>query len=555
MSLERAAVQRKKHRWRRRWYGVCVLLCAIAVFTTTYALILPAVTEETPVYCGLEEHSHGAECYRAEHICGMEDVGESHLHSEECAVTELILCCTEQEEEAHAHAPECYTQQKVLTCNSEEAEHIHDEMCYALSEELVCPIPETEGHFHNELCYESQTTYVCGLAEEHIHTVVCYQIEQALCCILEEDESHTHGLNCYEYREKLTCDMEATHTHSEACVQQVLACGREIHSHDLKCYANPSADVEVRAIWEKTLPERTGDKSTDILAIAKSQLGYQESDENYIVSASGTKKGYSRYGQWYGDAYGDWCAMFASFCLRYAGYEDVPIHSNCQRWVEKLTEKSLYMPAGAYNPRGGDIIFFDLDGDHTADHVGLVSEVDDSIWTIEGNTGNGVKTRQYSRDDSTLMGYGVLSQVDGAPPKKALEGNYQEVGTTSDFTTHVDNTTTTHIRLTANLKISSGYTLKTNKNLTIDLNGYVLTYEGTSAMFTIGSGRTLTIWDSKQPLETVTIADVENHYGNTATLSGKTLTYYVTTTKVVDPALGATEEDSHLATHVAGFAF
>jgi hypothetical protein len=30
-------------------------------------------------------------------------------------------------------------------------------------------------------------------------------------------------------------------------------------------------------------------------------------------------KGITRYGQWYGDAYGDWCAMFVSFCMNNAG--------------------------------------------------------------------------------------------------------------------------------------------------------------------------------------------------------------------------------------------
>ena len=554
MSLHRAAAQRKKQHWRRRWYGACVFLCAIAVFVTTYALILPALTEETAVYCGLEEHRHEELCYQVEYICGLEGVAEAHSHSEACMATELALVCP-LSEEGHFHNPSCYAQEQVLACPLEEnEEHTHSEECFAPSTELLCALPASEGHVHTEDCYECRTVYVCGLAESHSHTDVCYREWQALCCFLEEDEGHEHGEECYEITVECTCELEATHIHDASCVQLVPCCALEEHTHGKACYSNPSADVEVAEVWERTLPTLTGDRIADLMAIADSQLGYGESERNYLVTESGAIKGYSRYGQWYGDAYGDWCAMFAAFCLRYAGFDAVPIHSNCQRWVEALTEEGLYMPAGVYVPGHGDVIFFDLDGDVTADHVGLVAEVDDGILTIEGNSGDVVRSRRYNLNDGSIMGYAMLSRMEGVPPKKALEGNYQEIGTRSDFTNRVEDTTTTHIRLTANIEITSGYTLKTNKNLTIDLNGYVLSYKGTSAaMFTVGSGRTLTIWDSRQPMETVTAVsyDPDNRREYPATLSGKTLDYYVMTTEVVDPALGATREEVQKHTFTA----
>lgn len=51
-------------RFHRRWKRVVSLLSGIVVFCTTYALILPAITVESPVFCGKEEHIHSAICYQ-----------------------------------------------------------------------------------------------------------------------------------------------------------------------------------------------------------------------------------------------------------------------------------------------------------------------------------------------------------------------------------------------------------------------------------------------------------------------------------------------------------
>ena len=547
MSLERMAVEKGKRHWRRRWYGVCAVLCTLAILATTYALMLDARTEDRPVFCGREEHSHGAECYQLEYTCGFDQM--AHAHSESCTVTDTVLMCGET---GHSHGETCYAVQKVLTCASEEEAHTHGEACYTDATELVCVLPEEE-HTHEDTCYESRTVYVCGLAEVHIHTDVCYRESQTPCCSLTEGENHTHEASCYEIRRELICDLNAFHAHNELCEVRKVNCSVAEHTHSLICYSDSSADVEWRETWERNLPKLSGEKIADLVLIASTQLGYRESEKNYVLDGSGVPKGYTRYGQWYGDMYGDWCAMFVSFCLRYAGYTEVPIHSNCQRWIEKLTEAGLYVPQGMYVPAQGDVIFFDLDGDATADHVGLVRDYDGEILTIEGNSGNAVQARRYSRDDSTVMGYATVSKLDGAPVKKGLEGNYQEVVDASNFTKLAGDSATTHIRLTANLTITSGTTLPSNKNLTIDLNGYVLTHSGSSAMFTVGSGRTLTVWDSRQPNETITMAEYDpaNRKEYPGTFSGKTVTYYVMTTKVVDPAIGTTQEEVQQHTFTA----
>ena len=77
-----------------------------------------------------------------------------------------------------------------------------------------------------------------------------------------------------------TCGCEE-HLHIEECLQDnVLICGYEEHSHSLSCYSDSNADVETAEDWEATIPELIGEKGSDVLLIAKSQLGYTESDKN-----------------------------------------------------------------------------------------------------------------------------------------------------------------------------------------------------------------------------------------------------------------------------------
>jgi uncharacterized repeat protein (TIGR01451 family) len=234
------------------------------------------------------------------------------------------------------------------------------------------------------------TTY-CGM-DEHTHTDACYS--KVLVCGLEEGSGHTHTDDCYEYQ---------------------LTCGKEEHTHSLACYSNSAADVETSDVWERTLPEElSGTWADDVVAVAKSQLGYAESEKNYSVDDEGNTKGYTRYGDWYGDEYGDWSAMFASFCLYYADvpYSSVPYEEDCANWVQLLTESGLYQSTD-YTPNPGDLIFFDNKNTGSANHVGIVSElVDDNgttyVKVIEGDCGDKVTESRYAVTNEHILGYGTL---------------------------------------------------------------------------------------------------------------------------------------------------
>ena len=68
----------------------------------------------------------------------------------------------------------------------------------------------------------------------------------------------------------------------------------------------------------------------------------------------------------------------------------------------------IYGKTKAIYHKHGDIIFFDWEGDGHSDHVGIVEKIEnEKVYTIEGNTGNECKQREYNIKSSVIMGYGT----------------------------------------------------------------------------------------------------------------------------------------------------
>ncbi|MBQ6701290.1 MAG: RICIN domain-containing protein, partial [Oscillospiraceae bacterium] len=161
----------KKNSRKKIWLKILSVLSAAVVFCTTYALILPAITQERETFCGTEEHTHSESCLAAEEkvlLCELPEE-EAHFHSEQCF--EKVLIC--ETEENHLHSEECYSGEELI-CEKPE-EHIHSEECYETS--LICEILETEGHSHGDECYEIKTVS-CELLE-HSHSLACYSDNNA----------------------------------------------------------------------------------------------------------------------------------------------------------------------------------------------------------------------------------------------------------------------------------------------------------------------------------------------------------------------------------------
>ena len=374
---------------RRKETGKRLLALSLAFLTALSLLTsLPlrpsafAAVDENgkTVYCGMTAHKHSDACYstRRTLICGQEETG--HQHSDACFAMQDRLICGQVEQPAHHHSAECHAEVQVLVCTNTDPEHVHGEECYQLVDQLVCGKQETDGHSHTSECYVTEQVCVCGK---------------------EEREGHIHTAECWKE-------------------ERVLSCGKSEHTHTLECYSDRSA-VETEADWRASVSRAmiTGRWDQDLIAVAKSQVGYRESSRNYIVR-DGVVHGYTRYGDWIDNSesvvYGDWCASFAAFCIYYANIRDVPISANCATWVKKLIDAGMYYEKDELEPRPGDLVFFysgrEADAEkHKAFHVGIIVELTEKGFiTIEGNVGP-VSYREYELDKAVqILGYGRLPE-------------------------------------------------------------------------------------------------------------------------------------------------
>ena len=117
------------------------------------------------------------------------------------------------------------------------------------------------------------------------------------------------------------------------------------------------------------------------------------------------------YWSWYGfDSRVAWCACFVSWCYGQAGLSE-PHFAACQsQGVPWFTSHGQWGARGYENIAPGDAIFFDWDGDGSADHVGLVIGTDGNrVYTVEGNSGDACKIKSYPVNYSCIKGYGLMN--------------------------------------------------------------------------------------------------------------------------------------------------
>lgn len=284
----------RRRRLRKRWHKVMTVLCALVVFCTTYALILPAITlekgcripehthddgcytqvtsrEETTLACTAQVHSHEASCYDAagELVCGYADF-LVHVHEDGCYDETGALVCTLPEIRPHTHTEDCYALPQThthdescytatrgaLLCTL----HAHGEDCWTESQRLICGQEESQEHAHTESCWQPERVLTCGVESDHVHTDECYAWEQVLTCGREENADaqpelvcpkeeiilHRHTPECRDAEGNLICGQRQIlrHQHGEECFQtrqipvdtETLTCTDENHVHTPRCY-------------------------------------------------------------------------------------------------------------------------------------------------------------------------------------------------------------------------------------------------------------------------------------------------------------------------------
>ena len=154
---------------------------------------------------------------------------------------------------------------------------------------------------------------------------------------------------------------------------------------------NPSEDLSGVQLVNGTRPGNTA-----IVDRAKSQVG---------------NVGGQPYWSWYGfNSRVEWCACFVSWCYNQAGKSE-PRFAACQsQGIPWFQSHGQWGDRNYPNIAPGDAIFFDWDGDGSADHVGLVIGTDGQrVYTVEGNSGDACKIKSYSLDSGCIKGYGLMN--------------------------------------------------------------------------------------------------------------------------------------------------
>ncbi len=170
--------------------------------------------------------------------------------------------------------------------------------------------------------------------------------------------------------------------------------------------------VEYRDDFPNT-HRNTGKNLADLIAVAKTQIGYTElSTSTGAPLGTAQDGGYTKYGAWFGAPTVAWCAFFVSWCSNQAGISQsvIPRVGNCEVMTNWYKNKDRYLYASETTPRTGDLIFYNWAGGKIAEHIGIVTGVSGNyIYTVEGNTGSSygyrceAKTR--TRGAKYIIGY------------------------------------------------------------------------------------------------------------------------------------------------------
>ena len=169
-----------------------------------------------------------------------------------------------------------------------------------------------------------------------------------------------------------------------------------------------------------------------VLAIAKNEVGYHESGNNYTKYAeeidrtafnNGAKNGYP------------WCAVFIEWlfykafgeraAMRMLNLPNGSYAAGCNEFSQYFIGGNIFFRSVPPSP--GDVIFFYVGKE--INHVGIVERVEEAvIYTIEGNSGDGVRRNSYIANHASIAGYGrpkwelVESEsdetVEPVPPKR-----------------------------------------------------------------------------------------------------------------------------------------
>lgn len=400
----------------RRYTAFVLALAMITTLFVNWQLHGVGISMTAQYQCGEVEHAHTADCYDKVLICGYTE-GQLE-NADEVAAAEAAAASAAQssaEEEImplelepqiefvpHEHTDDCYTEVQTLTCMEEE--HVHDDDCYDPEDgSLIC---EKFEHTHDESCYTTEYELTCGLEEGEL-------VEQVV------EPTQTAELVAMAVAEPVALEPVVDtvepiyHHHTDACYEEVLVCPLPEHHHTVSCLSDTSADLETPEEWQAANAEAviTGEWNEDLLSVAKTQLGYEQSEKNFEIDpADGvTLRYYSRYGQSYGNAYGEWDVMFLAYCLKYAEIPQsaIPQEASVLALRSSMSGMDWLLQEDGSAAQPGDIVIYNK-------YVTRTVAVDSSADSAEPDLDDLFSVDTEFENSAELEGSGV-SALDAAP--------------------------------------------------------------------------------------------------------------------------------------------
>lgn len=396
----------------RRYTAFVLALAMITTLFVNWQLHGVGISMTAQYQCGEEEHTHTADCYTKVLTCGYEEgelenadeVAAAAATSQPTVEAEPMPLSLEPQIEfvPHEHTEDCYTEVQTLTCMEEE--HVHGDDCFDPEDgSLICDKFE---HTHDENCYTTEYELTCGLEEGEL-------VEQ----VVEPTQSAELAAMAVAEPVALEPTVDTVepiyHHHTDACYEEVLTCPLPEHHHTVACLSDTSADVETPEEWQAANAEAvmTGNWDEDLLSVAKTQLGYEQSEKNFEIDpADGvTLHYYSRYGQSYGNPYGEWDVMFLSYCLKYAGIPQsaIPQEASVLALRSSMSGMDWLLEEDGSAAQPGDIVIYNK-------YVTRTVAVDSSADSAEPDLDDLFSVDTEFENSADLEGSGV-SALDAAP--------------------------------------------------------------------------------------------------------------------------------------------
>lgn len=420
---------RRNHQRARRYTALLLALALTTGLSVNWQLHGVGIAKTAEYLCGELEHEHTAACYEKQLVCGYEegepedwnatmtDDGMSFDDTFDMDADDPGIAAHSAEPEyifvPHEHTDDCYQEVQELTCREEEHEHTDD--CFDPEDgSLICELFE---HTHDDSCYTTTYELVCGLEEGELVEEVNPDYDPvAAKPVVVDPVTET-----------------PVHHHTDACYEEVLVCGLPEHHHTVNCLSDPLDGMQDEDEWlAQTGTTLSGNWAEDLLAVAESQLGYEQSERNFqLDDADGeTVRHYTRYGNDYGNDYGPWDVMFLSYCLKYA---DIPQSAIPQ--VSSVLSLHSQLRSALYNEETGSGYAMDFDGDLPSDAAmpGDIVIYNGTVTKAVAAESQPLQVQDDSADaDIALLSMDAAATTDTAPHIEEYTVDASTVGIVSD---------------------------------------------------------------------------------------------------------------------------